>query len=310
MTELSVVIPTYNRKQLLNKVLNSLSNQSYDKKKYEIIIVDDGSNDGTEQLVKNSIKKSKINIRYFKQKNNGPASARNIGIKKSNSKLILFLDDDVVPSNSLLAEHVKMHKNKDDIAVIGYMTWANDMKVNNFMKTDPIFHYNKLKDKGYCGFGNFFTCNLSIKKSWFKDDLFDEKFSPSMIGKEDVELGYRLVKKGLKIIFDKYAIAYHYHYLDEKDFMKRTEKMGELDVLFHNKYPELGNKLRLLITTKLMLVFLSPIKLYNIFLLNLNRKLYWRLNLLKSRYTGLNKGFKKYGYFTNPKFQSTALKNK
>ncbi len=296
MVEISVVIPTYNRKELLNMVLNSLVSQNYDKKKCEIIIINDGSSDGTEKFIKNFIKKSKIKIKYFKQGNKGPAAARNLGIKKSVGELIIFLDDDVVPSKNFLVEHTKLHKERDDIAVLGYTIWGENMFVTDFMKTDPIFHYKKLKDKSICSFGNFFTCNLSIKRNWLKDDLFDEKFSPSVIGKEDIELGYRLQKKGLKIIFNKDAVAYHYHYLDEEDFMERTERMGELDILLHNKYPELGNKSRLFLVTKMMLFLLSPLKFYNFFLIKLNRNLYWKLNLLKSRYKGLNKGFKKYNY--------------
>ena len=85
----SVIIPTYNRKHFLKIALESILQQTY--KEFEVIVVDDGSTDGTEDLVKSYKDKR---IRYFYQKNKGPSSARNLGIREAHGEFICFLDSD------------------------------------------------------------------------------------------------------------------------------------------------------------------------------------------------------------------------
>src|SRR3989344_2404741 len=97
----SIVIPTFNRKEELRKCLSALSNQSYNK--IEIIVIDDGSTDNTEEMVKKEFK----NIKFFKQNNTGPSIARNNGIKKAKGDFILFTDSDCVPDKYWVEELVK-----------------------------------------------------------------------------------------------------------------------------------------------------------------------------------------------------------
>lgn len=87
--KISAIIPTYNRKNVISRAIDSALNQTYPM--HEIIVVDDGSTDGTEDFLK---KKYGKKIRYFKQKNQGPSAARNLGIKKSTGDWIAFLDSD------------------------------------------------------------------------------------------------------------------------------------------------------------------------------------------------------------------------
>ena len=88
--KISVIIPTYNRRKYIKRAINSVLRQSY--KPFEVIVVDDGSIDGTYELIKNSYSGSQILIE--KQVNNGVSSARNKGIKLSNGHWIAFLDSD------------------------------------------------------------------------------------------------------------------------------------------------------------------------------------------------------------------------
>src|SRR3990172_8426989 len=85
----SVIIPTYNRVVMLQRALDSVTKQDYTN--LEIIVVDDGSNDNTEQVVKRDNDKR---IKYYRKKNSGPADSRNYGLKKAKGKYICFLDDD------------------------------------------------------------------------------------------------------------------------------------------------------------------------------------------------------------------------
>jgi len=92
--KVSVVIPTYNRVEDLKKCLDSLREQSLKKGEFEIIIVDDGSTDGTAEFGRSLFEKNSEHIHYCYQKNKGPASARNLGVRHAKGEIIAFLDDD------------------------------------------------------------------------------------------------------------------------------------------------------------------------------------------------------------------------
>jgi glycosyltransferase involved in cell wall biosynthesis len=96
MCKVSIIIPTYNRQRLLKKTLRSLFNQSFPKDHYEIVIVDDGSTDETEEMVKNLSLISPVKIKYFKQENKGPGSARNKGASNADGDILIFCDSDII----------------------------------------------------------------------------------------------------------------------------------------------------------------------------------------------------------------------
>ena len=108
----SIVIPTYNRKPILIKCLHALENQKLNKliDSYEIIVIDDGSTDGTTKW----IKENQINLPHvvlYEQEHGGPALGRNLGVIKSSGDIIIFIDSDLVVVNNFLIHHVnKLHK--------------------------------------------------------------------------------------------------------------------------------------------------------------------------------------------------------
>ena len=112
MSDISVIIPTYNRSGFLLKSVESVLNQSF--KKFELIIMDDGSDDHTEEAIK-KLKDKKI--KYYYQFNRGPAAARNNGIKKSTCKYIAFLDSDDVWTEDKLKIQIKAMKENPDYII-------------------------------------------------------------------------------------------------------------------------------------------------------------------------------------------------
>ena len=114
----SIIIPTYNSLAYLKKCIISLLNQTVDSMSYEIIIVDDGSTDNTEEYVKQLIKKySRPKIHYYKQKNSGPATARNLGAKYAIGKYLAFTDSDCEPTKDWIKDIIK-NFNRTNIDVI------------------------------------------------------------------------------------------------------------------------------------------------------------------------------------------------
>ncbi len=265
----SIIIPTHNRKDTLNQSLAALFNQTYSKSDFEIIIIDDGSSDGTEEFVKAIINNSPYVLRYFKKENKGPASARNLGIRNASGNFILFMGDDTLAKQDLLEQHYNWHKKyfSDNIAVLGYITWASDLKITLFRKwleeSGAQFGYPLIEDYLAVPYKFFCSSNISIKKQFLiENGLFNEIFPYAAY--EDTELAYRLGKKGLKIVYNKDAIGYHKHNITQKSFMKRSLFAGRSMAILHELHPELKDEIEFIFNFNLrdiknkIIWFLAP----------------------------------------------------
>lgn len=244
--KLSVIIPTYNRKDILKKCLNALFNQTFSHSNYELIVIDDGSTDGTEALVKSLLNGSPCALRYFKQENKGPAAARNVGIKNASGKIVFLTGDDIIATPTLLVEHIRWHTERfqqNNMAILGYVTWAPEIKITPFMhwleNGGPQFCYYKFQNGGEVEWKYLWTPNVSFKREFLIDNnlFFDERFPYAAY--EDIEFGYRLAKRGLRIFYNSDAIAYHYHFTAIEDSEKRMFRVGESLKILHNIHPEL-----------------------------------------------------------------------
>lgn len=265
--KVSVVIPTYNRKRLLKPVILSLFKQDYPKNKYEIIVVDDGGTDGTDKMVKQMAKKSSVKLRYFWQEKRGyrAGAARNIGIRNAKNDIVLFIDSDIVAHPELIREHVKIHNNNENVVVIGYAAAHSCKSTYNVDEIISIVNndYNNIKNVKILPdyreviyskcmddlteykdpWITLFSNNVSVSKKALMDvGLFDEQFIGW--GVEDIELGYRLYKKGLTYVLNRKAIGYHIGTEedqlspmlspDDEKFKRYARNMK----LFYMKFPE------------------------------------------------------------------------
>ena len=264
--KISVIIPTYNRKDALIKTLESLSSQSY--KDFEVIVIDDGSADGTGEIVK------KLNlsfkIQYIFQENKGPASARNLGIKRAKGEIIFFTGDDIILSKDLLKEHIKTYQtDSKKLAVLGYTQWAPNIKMTPFRKyiADYHFAYPSIDNKQDVNWGCFYTSNISIQRRFLEEvGLFDEEFPYAAY--EDTELAYRLSQQGMKIIFNKKAIAYHNHLIDFKSYQKTMFNKGKAAVILVKKVPSLKRKASYKETKNLLKLFFKRF-IFNNFIISI-----------------------------------------
>ncbi len=179
----SIIIPTFNRSELIVNTLLSTLNQRYDV--LEVIVVDDGGNDNTEQVVSSL---SNTKIRYFKKKNGERGAARNFGLKKANGNYVTFLDSDDLLYPNYLSEAIRFikEKNAPDFFYQGYNI------INK--KGEKILVVNKLRSIPRLDLiveGNFLACQgVFIKREIALRNLFNEDYSLS--GSEDYELWLRL----------------------------------------------------------------------------------------------------------------------
>jgi len=244
---ISVIIPTYNRKDILQKALDAYKDQSLPPDQFEIIVIDDGSTDGTKEAVE-KVRNTQLNIRYFHQPHGGPAKARNLGIKQAEGSIIFFTGDDCISDKHLLQEHLRFHKKGEAIAVLGHIDWHPDLEITPFMRyitIDTQFSYPKIKETSYnVPFKYFYTSNISVPKKYLElAGIFDADFTEAVW--EDVELGYRIWRSGVRIVYNPRAIAYHHHQVDIQDYIQRQIRAGKAAAILYRKHPELIDFLRL-----------------------------------------------------------------
>ncbi|NES68247.1 MAG: glycosyltransferase family 2 protein [Okeania sp. SIO2D1] len=240
----SVVIPTYNRKPILEKCLRALENQDYDRPiiDYEVIVVDDGSTDDTIPWLETEAKEFP-HVRLFSQSHQGPAAARNLGVEQAKGDFIIFIDSDLVVTDSFLQSHANSLVSAGGENVFTYGRVINTCNFD-FPTSEPY----KLTDFSAAFFA---TGNVAIARRWLIEaGLFDTCFE--QYGWEDLELGVRLKKLGLKLIKCPDAVGYHWHppfSLEQLPGMiEREIQRGKMGVLFYQKHPTLEVKMMIQMT--------------------------------------------------------------
>jgi glycosyltransferase involved in cell wall biosynthesis len=227
--KISVIIPTYNRKDvLISKTIPALEKQVFSKTDYELIIINDGSIDGTLEAIEEHIANSKCNIQLITQSNLGPATARNRAIRQASGDILIIIGDDTYPpSNNFINIHYEHHCNiyQDNEVLLGLTVWDKSIETP-FMRllqdTDMQFAYNSIDNNTYVNYKYFYTSNISLKKSFItsNNEFLDENFK--LAAYEDIEWGFRLEKKlNMKLFYDNKALLYHHHKYTPSDFLKR-----------------------------------------------------------------------------------------
>ena len=239
---ISVVIPTYNRLPILRKCLDALENQFFldDIHNYEIVIVDDGSTDGTTDWLRNNID-SFPHLRLLEQSHGGPARGRNLGVANSKGDLIVFIDSDLIVDKFFLSNHINSlisaWKKLGNRKCFTYGSVINTSDFNN-PDSEPF----KFQDLSWAYFA---TGNVAIDKKVLEiSGLFDTSFQ--LYGWEDLELGERLRNMGVKLIKCPKAIGYHWHpalALDQIPHLIQIEKeRAKMGLIFYRKHPTLRVK--------------------------------------------------------------------
>jgi GT2 family glycosyltransferase len=237
--EISVVVPTYNRKDLVQRTLESIFSQNVEPSRFEIIVVVDGSIDGTSAALHNL--SSPCRFRIIEQQNRGLAGARNSGFRAAGAPLVLFLDDDMECDAGLIAAHITEHHNFDSVVVFGALFTTPDsppsLALDCFDREIGAFHVNHAQypdtpwDITQCVFSN---TSLS-KQMLIEVGGFDEEFRM----REDLELGIRLNEAGVRFRYAPNAIAYQHYEKTSADLIRDAEAFAQSDVLFARKHPGL-----------------------------------------------------------------------
>ncbi|MBC7808077.1 MAG: glycosyltransferase family 2 protein [Akkermansiaceae bacterium] len=232
--QVSVVVPTYNRCDSLEVMLSGLMRQDFEGA-WELIVVSDGSTDGTARRMKKFALSAPFPIRFVAQENAGPARARNRGVSMSRGEVVLFLDDDVEPTASFVSRHAAGHADASDIAVIGPMLPDPDRR-----SSEPVWTgwEHAMLQKQYdawaagvwkgAGAHHFYSGNASVRREHLEAvGGFNEAFGRQ----EDVELAVRLEKEcGIRFRYDAQAVGIHRPVRSFEGWLKIPFAYGSLDI--------------------------------------------------------------------------------
>lgn len=226
----SIVIPTYNRRASLARLLDALVRQTFSSADFEVIVVDDGSTDDTAHFVRQQ--DVPYALRFVQASHAGPAAARNRGVAEASGPLILFLDDDVVPIPELIWEHVSTHASESRNVVIGPMSppgnWPRPVWVR-WEEEKLLSQYRAMRSGLWsCTARQFYTGNASLDRTRFLDaGGFDVRFQRA----EDVDLAYRLEQRGARFTFSPRAEVLHYAWRSFKAWSRGAYQYGRYDVI-------------------------------------------------------------------------------
>lgn len=226
----SVVVPTYNRRERLARVLAALADQDLTEP-YEIIVVSDGSTDGTDDDLRG---RSTDGITTVFQENAGPAAARNSGVDVARGDLVVFVDDDVVASPALLRTHLEVHRREGDRAVVigpmldppdhrmtAWVAWEQEMLAKQYAAMDRGEYTATARQ--------FYTGNASVRTEHLRAlGGFNTAFRRA----EDVELAFRLAEHGLSFHYERDAVGLHYAERTYEAWRGAAYAYGRNDIVF------------------------------------------------------------------------------
>jgi GT2 family glycosyltransferase/peptidoglycan/xylan/chitin deacetylase (PgdA/CDA1 family) len=207
-TRISVVIATYNRRALLERTLPTITKQNLDPALYEVIVVSDGSTDGTIEFLRAF--SSRCDLRVIEQlPNQGQAKAANLGARNARGEIVLFLDDDIVCSPTLLRAHLDAHDRQGCSALVFGPCFVSEESPRTLAR-DWTQQYTQLYTKRLAISGAPtwpYDANVDANSSLPRDVFlesggFDETF---LSARQNEELGTRLWQAGLRFVYEPSA---------------------------------------------------------------------------------------------------------
>lgn len=235
--EISVVVPTYNRRDTVRRTLDTLFAQSLAPSRFEVILVVDGSTDDTAVALQQL--RPACGFRVIEQENRGLAGARNTGYRAASASLILFVDDDMLCDPGLVEAHLNVHKGVNSIAAFGAIFLSPDsppsLAAECFNREIGSSHIRRKSNPELkwelreCVFSN----SSLLRRKLEELGGFDERFRM----REDLEFGIRLFQTGVHPVSVPAAIAYQYYDKTSEDLIRDSKAFAAADLLLAKKHP-------------------------------------------------------------------------
>jgi glycosyltransferase involved in cell wall biosynthesis/peptidoglycan/xylan/chitin deacetylase (PgdA/CDA1 family) len=236
----SIVIPTYNRRDVVSASILALKRQRFPEP-FEVIAVVDGSTDGTATTLRSL--EVPFPLLVLEQENKGLSVTRNRGASAARGEFLLFLDDDMEADPDLLAEHDRAHRDGADV-VIGHLPLHPDSPDGILKGAVGVWAEERLARLALPGATPDLTDlvggQLSIRKETFdRVGGFDTGFTRGgTFGNEDIDFGHRVHRLGLRIVFNPRAISWQRYVVRPEQYLRQRYDLGHADVTFARKYPD------------------------------------------------------------------------
>ncbi|MBN2354512.1 glycosyltransferase family 2 protein [candidate division KSB1 bacterium] len=236
----SVIIPSHNCRNVLARVLEGLEHQDFDR--FEVIVIDDGSDDGTAEWLATIKNDRPFGWHLLKTAGLGPAVARNQGAKQAQGEIFLFLDADTIPNPDLVRRHWEVHQRHagEDVCIMGKVAMAPElMKLDQIRwnehdlpcQPNDVIKVNHLKYR---------TPNSSVSRALF---TAAGGFHSGLIASEDLELAFRLADRGVHFYYYDDIVAEHYHPLNLSQYIEKSKTYGKALAYWYCMSPELHPQL-------------------------------------------------------------------
>ena len=240
--ELSVVIPTYRRPQLLARCIRSLVAQD-PARGVEVLVVVDGADPQTEQMLASL--STPFPLRVIVQEHAQQGAARNRGAREANGRHLLFLDDDVVAEQGLLAAHLAALRADERAVGLGRIDKVLPQRPPRWLRSRQAAwrsHYDRLAAGREPRFTDCYGGNVSLSRTAFLDC---GGFAVDLSPEEDIELGYRLAEAGLRFVYLDDAVVREEDRDDLRRYVDIARGRGRVGVKLYERTPALLPHLRL-----------------------------------------------------------------
>lgn len=231
LLSVSVVLPTHGRRASLLRVLCALCHQSVPADSFEVLVICDGDIDGSAAACRALMPRLSYTLRVLEQDNQGPAAARNRGVEEARAPLIVFLDDDVVPDERLLAAHLDAQAGHDMRVTIGPLLPPPNYRMSIWGAWEERAlcrqYDDMLAGRWQATHRQFYTGNAAVLK---RHIVGAGGFDPAFRRAEDVELALRMRDRGLTFIFLPEARGWHYIQRTYASWLRVPTAYGAADV--------------------------------------------------------------------------------
>ncbi len=237
----TIVIPTFNRREVLARTLRALEGIECARDRWEVIVVDDGSTDGTESTVGAWLEHTDVRARYERQPNAGPATARNRGAAAARGRVLIFIDDDILVGRDFVDLHLETLSQQPECWVIGRIVHPAEIRGTPFGRyRDALWErfHDAHHGGGVAETGGMTAANLSLPaKDFERLGGFDQRFSIASC--EDWDLARRARETGIRVVYQPRIVVVHDDWaISMERFCERQRLYSISDVLLFRKYRE------------------------------------------------------------------------
>jgi GT2 family glycosyltransferase len=231
----SICIPSYNRRELLLATLRSLEEQTAPAESYEVIVADDGSTDGTVEMLAQL--RTRYHLRSFTQLNAGPAAASNAAARLAENEVLIFLDADQLCVPEMVAVHLEAHEREGNVFVQGLYPLAEGYRSRaaSLLYERSLLSSLAPVDRRHPASPHMWSAQVSLRRSaWEEVGGFDTTFRE--YGGEDTDFGLRIAALGVSFVFEPRALSYHLHEVSCRSLRRQAYDEGRSIVRLAQKH--------------------------------------------------------------------------